>query len=221
MSPCTTVSLAADEFRLAEMLCASPSVRVEFERVVPLDNRVMPYLWVTGVGTDETLRRLRADPDVVDATALAEGQNGTLAGIEWRDGHPLLDALSGASATCLKGVGTAEGWRLSLRFPSREQLAACYRECGEAGVGLSVERIHATSWSAEGGHEVVLTDVQRETLAAALEQGYFAVPRTTTLQDLAAEFGVSDTAVSQRIRRGIDRLLTAELTEDRSNAVEL
>lgn len=221
MSPCTTVSLAADQFRLTEILRTSPSVSVEFERVVPLDNRVMPYLWITGLSTDETLKRLRADPDVVDATVLTEGQNGMLAGVEWRDGHPLLDALSRASATCLKGVGTAEGWRLSLRFPSRDQLAACYRECAEAGVGLSVERIHATSWSAEGSHEAVLTDVQRETLATALEQGYFDVPRATTLQDLAGEFGVSDTAISQRIRRGIDRLLTVELAEDRPNAVEL
>lgn len=221
MSPCTTVSLAADQFRLSGMLRGSPSVSVEFERVVPLDDRVMPYLWITGLGTDEALRRLRADPDVAEATTLAEGEHGMLAGIEWHDGHPLLDALAAASATCLRGVGTADGWRLSLRFPTRDQLATCYRACGEAGIGLSIERIHATSWSAEGGHEVVLTDVQRETLAEALERGYFDVPRSTTLQELASEFGVSDTAVSQRIRRGIDRLLTAELGEDRPNAVEL
>jgi predicted DNA binding protein len=158
---------------------------------------------------------------VRDAAVVAEGEHGMLAGVEWRDGHRLLEALSRADATCLKGVGTNEGWRLSLRFPSRDQLAACYRECGEAGVGLSVETIHATSWSAEGGHEVVLTDVQRETLAAALEGGYFHVPRSTTLQELAAEFGVSDTAVSQRIRRGVQRLLTAELAEDRPKTLEL
>lgn len=220
MSPCTTVSLGVDQFRLAGMLRGSPSVRVEFERVVPLDSGVMPYLWITGLGTDEALSRLRADPDTADVTLLADGQDGLLAGIEWRDGHPLLEALSAASATCLSGVGTAEGWRLSLRFPSRDQLAACYRACGESGVGLSVERIHASSWSAEGGHEVVLTDLQRETLATALEQGYFDVPRATTLQELAVEFGVSDTAISQRIRRGVERLLTAELADDRPTTVE-
>lgn len=221
MSPCTSVSLGVEQFRLAGMLRGSPPTRVEFERVVPLDDRVMPYLWITGLGTDEALARLESDPDVTAAAALAEGRGGMLAGVEWRDGHPLLDALAGANASCLKGVGTAEGWRLSLRFPSRDQLAACYRECAEAGVGLSVDRIHASSWSAEGGHEVVLTDVQRETLAAALEGGYFDVPRRTTLQDLAAQFGVSDTAISQRIRRGVERLLTAELSEESPTTVEL
>jgi len=76
-----------------------------------------------------------------------------------------------------------------------------------------VDRVHTTSWSVESGHEAVLTDIQRETLTAALEAGYFAVPRTATLQDLADEFGVSDTAISQRIRRGVARLLTTELSE--------
>lgn len=213
MSPCATVSLGVEQFRLTEALRGSPPIKVEFERVVPLDGRVMPYLWVTGVGTDEGLERLRADPDVVEGRMLAEGHDGLLAGVDWRDGHPLLDALSAANATCLKGVGGPDGWQLSLRFPTRDCLANCYRDCSRDGVDLTVDRIHATSWSAEGGHDTVLTDLQRETLTTALERGYFAVPRSTTLQELAVEFDVSDTAVSQRIRRGIARLLAAELSE--------
>lgn len=221
MSSCTTISLDAEQFRLARMLGGSPSVRVEFERVVPLDSGVMPSLWIPGIDTEDALERLRADPDVAGATLIAEGQSGVLAGVEWRREHPLIDALGEANATCLKGVGTADGWRLSLRFPNRDELAACYRACAEAGVELSIDRIHTTPWSTEGGHDALLTDVQRDTLAMALERGYFDVPRATTLQELAAEFGVSDTAVSQRIRRGVDRLLTAELAEHRPNVIEL
>jgi hypothetical protein len=167
MSPCATVLLGVEQFRLAETLCARPRVRVEFERFVPLEDRSIPYLWVTGVDTD----------------------------------------------TCLQGFGTADGWQLSLRFPSRKRLADCYQQCARGGVSLTVDRVHTTSWSVESGHEAVLTDIQRETLTAALEAGYFAVPRTATLQDLADEFGVSDTAISQRIRRGVARLLTTELSE--------
>lgn len=212
MSPCATVSLGVGEFRLAELLGASPPVRVEFERVVPLGSAAVPYLWITGLGRDEALRRLRADPDIADATPLAEDRAGLLVGVDWCGTHPLIDSLAAADATCLKGIGTEDGWRLSLRFPSRERLAECYQACQGNGVDLTVDRIHVTAWSAEGGHETVLTDTQRETLAAALERGYFSVPRSTTLQELAAEFDVSDTAISQRIRRGIARLLAAELS---------
>lgn len=46
----------------------------------------------------------------------------------------------------------------------------------------------------------------------ALERGYFDVPRQVNLTGLAEEMDVSDTAVSQRIRRGITGLLMATLS---------
>ncbi|WP_049980213.1 helix-turn-helix domain-containing protein [Halolamina rubra] len=214
MSLCASVSLPAAEFRLAATLTARPDVRVEAERVVPLDSQVMSSLWITGLDADGGVERLRTDPDVAAADALAASDDGLLVGVDWADDHPLLAALAAADASWLRGVGTADGWRLSLRFPDRDRLADCYRECSTAGLGLTVEQIHTAAWSVEGSHGNVLTDVQRETLLAALDGGYFAVPRTTTLQELAGEFGVSDTAISQRIRRGVARLLSAELAED-------
>lgn len=209
----TRVSLSPEAFRLAATLSARTDVRVACERVVPLDSRVMPYLWITG--SDATVERLRPDPDVAGAELLASSDDGQLVRVEWQTDHPLLDVFDDTDAACLRAVGTADGWQFSLRFPSRDRLADCYRECAEADVPLTVERINTTAWSVEGSHEAVLTDVQRETLAAALERGYFAVPRTATLEDLAAEFGVSDTAISQRIRRGVASLLAAELGEER------
>lgn len=215
MALCASVSLPPDGFRLGATLSARSDVRVEFERVVPFDPQAVSYLWVTGVDADSGIDRLRADPDVAAVEQVAESREGVLAGVDWATGDPLLGTLSTVEATCLRAIGTGDGWRLSLRFPSRDRLADCYRRCVDDGIPLTVEQIHTTAWSVEGGHEAVLTGVQRETLAAALEGGYFAVPRTATLQDLAGEFDVSDTAISQRIRRGIARLLAAELAEDR------
>lgn len=45
-----------------------------------------------------------------------------------------------------------------------------------------------------------LTAVQRQTLLRAVEAGYYSDPREATLTDLAAEFDVSKSAVSQRLR---------------------
>ncbi|MHC3438495.1 helix-turn-helix domain-containing protein [Natrialbaceae archaeon A-gly3] len=47
-----------------------------------------------------------------------------------------------------------------------------------------------------------LSTVERETLTVAAREGYFDQPREANLQSLAAEFDVSDTAVSKNIRRG-------------------
>jgi predicted DNA binding protein len=48
---------------------------------------------------------------------------------------------------------------------------------------------------------------ERETLRAALEMGYFAVSRATTLVGVADELGRSDAGVSQRRRRGMGDVL--------------
>ena len=52
-----------------------------------------------------------------------------------------------------------------------------------------------------------LSDVERRTLAAAVEGGYFARPKETDLGDLAEEFGVSKTAVSKNLRRAERKVL--------------
>jgi len=59
-----------------------------------------------------------------------------------------------------------------------------------------------------------LTRSQRETLLLALEMGYFEEPRAVTLEDVAAEHGISQPAAGGRIRRGIRRLLTATVADD-------
>jgi hypothetical protein len=41
----------------------------------------------------------------------------------------------------------------------------------------------------------------------AYEQGYFEVPRSVTVTELADHFGISDNAFSQRLRRGLSALV--------------
>lgn len=57
----------------------------------------------------------------------------------------------------------------------------------------------------------LLTDRQREVLTAAVQRGYFSVPRNCTLSDLAVQFGADESTLSGVLRRGQDRVLTAYL----------
>ncbi|ELY87657.1 bacterio-opsin activator HTH domain-containing protein [Natrialba hulunbeirensis JCM 10989] len=52
-----------------------------------------------------------------------------------------------------------------------------------------------------------LTATERETIRRAVAGGYYAVPRTATLGDLATDLGVSDAAVSKTLRRAEQKLL--------------
>jgi predicted DNA binding protein len=56
-----------------------------------------------------------------------------------------------------------------------------------------------------------LTDEQREVLQVAHDLGYFDVPRSATLADVAAELGISSQAASERLRRGHRQLIAQHL----------
>jgi predicted DNA binding protein len=48
----------------------------------------------------------------------------------------------------------------------------------------------------------LLSEKQFQALSLAFDRGYFAVPRRITLENLADEVGVSHQALSERLRRG-------------------
>jgi predicted DNA binding protein len=52
-----------------------------------------------------------------------------------------------------------------------------------------------------------LSTVERETLDAAVSEGYFTTPREATLSTLAERFDVSKMAVSKNLRRGERKIL--------------
>ncbi|EMA51406.1 helix-turn-helix domain-containing protein [Halococcus thailandensis] len=56
-----------------------------------------------------------------------------------------------------------------------------------------------------------LTAAQRETLLTALEEGYFAIPRDITTEGLGDRLGISDQAVSERLRRAQTTVFTSLL----------
>lgn len=58
-----------------------------------------------------------------------------------------------------------------------------------------------------------LTDRQLATLAAAVEVGYFDVPRRATLEDLATEFGLEKSTVSEHLRRAMHHVASFVVEE--------
>jgi predicted DNA binding protein len=59
-----------------------------------------------------------------------------------------------------------------------------------------------------------VTGPQREALVLAVERGYYDIPRRCSTAELAAVLGVSDQAVSERLRRGIATLVERTLGDD-------
>ena len=99
-----------------------------------------------------------------------------------------------------------EGKWIRMRFPNRDALAACRDYCAEHGYSFTLNSLRPTSADING-ESTGLTAAQDELLTAATNEGYFNVPRNTTMDDLADSFNISNQAASERLRRGISNIL--------------
>ena len=59
-----------------------------------------------------------------------------------------------------------------------------------------------------------LSDKQRELLESATNEGYFKVPRETSLAELARAYGMSDQEASEQLRHGLDVLIRETLLDE-------
>lgn len=56
-----------------------------------------------------------------------------------------------------------------------------------------------------------LTDPQREALRTAYKMGYFEIPQTTSLNEIAGELGITASSLSERLRRAHTHLVETAL----------
>jgi hypothetical protein len=106
---------------------------------------------------------------------------------------------------------TRDRVHFTARVPNRAALKRYRQGCQERGVDFRLEGLYAEDDDA--ATRFGLTKRQRNALVSAYESGYYDTPRRSTLDDLAAESGVSRQAVSTLLRRGNRQLIETALTD--------
>ena len=201
MSVHVNVAVPAEHFAFESL---AEAARVEFERCVPFDGERPPYLWVSGTDGARPVDESAA-VEGVDPVAAVDGAR--LVRARWPSERPdVLDAVAASDATCLSGFREQGVWNLTLRFPSAASVSEWYRSCPRSGRRVTIRQIH-TGRPQRSDRVSGLTERQREALRVALETGYFSIPRETSLEGLSKRLNVSDTAASQRLRRGVENLI--------------
>lgn len=211
MSVIADFRVPATDFALGRIMEVRRGINVRVETMVPTGESVMPYFWVPADDADAVEAALREDPLTLEVDALDEVNDEVLFRVAWSgeiDG--LVDSLLDTEAVVLQAEGTGDDWLMELRFSDYDNLSSFYQNCTKKDISIDLDQVHS---SIEDGSDSSygLTDEQRETILIALNEGYFGVPRQTTLVELGEMLGISDSAVSQRLRRGLSKLLAATL----------
>lgn len=121
-----------------------------------------------------------------------------------------FQTASADQLTLLTATGTADSWTVVLWASSPDVIEACQRATEGAGLSWDIQDLYR---SKPYNPLAALTPVQRETMTTAFEVGYFDIPRTVSMEELAGELGVTPNAVSERLRRAEAHLLAELLSE--------
>lgn len=213
MSVIVELTVPAADFALGRSLqSTSDRARFELERMVPSTDRIIPYFWVHDADFEALRASLPSEEDIHDVILLDTFDSQALFRIDWpADINGLIQTINDHDATILEAVGTNERWEFQFRFPDSANIAAFRADCQQKGVGLDLKRLyHPDEPDVEAPG---LTPAQRETLLTALEEGYFAIPRQITAEELAEKMDLSDQAVSERLRRAQTTVFTSLLIE--------
>ncbi|GAB3674886.1 helix-turn-helix domain-containing protein [Halopiger thermotolerans] len=121
------------------------------------------------------------------------------------------EIVSDNDGAILSANGRDGRWALQLLYHDRESVSTAHRLFEQYEYRVEVTRVSGT----EDLDRVrtPLTEIQYETISKAHELGYFDVPRQVTLEELAAELGISHQALSERLRRSHAALISAELSD--------
>ncbi|WP_128478644.1 helix-turn-helix domain-containing protein [Halorussus pelagicus] len=203
------------------------SVRYSDELAHPIHRRMMaghpvsrmellmwgPMSSVTTLSWFDADREAVADAlDAVESvvsTHLVSGDGGTYAFVgqsEYELGGPVLELVARSRVVFVPPVVFRDTGRVTFEAVGQsDRLGAFYDDLADT-LDAAIEEVHEFSrWSSPTD----VTDRQRAALEAAVAVGYYEVPRTGTVEDVAAELDCAASTAGELLRRAESSVLTA------------
>ena len=204
----------SSDFELGQILSVEGNSTVELEKLVPLGGATVPLFWIHNSSRDSFVENVGRHPSVEQTTPVDVFEDRTLFTLDWDANQDhLVSAVQANEGQVLSAVGSPASWKFEVRFPTHESLSAFSTDCADAGIALEVARVYNPS-DPDVQPWYGLTEPQLEALTLAIRMGYYDIPRECTTKELADELGISDQAVTERLRRAIAALVTYTLPVD-------
>lgn len=212
MSVLAAAKLHAEGTSLGETLLEHPDATVELYTQASAGAAALEVEYDDFDAFEATLR---SDPTLESIEHVADRDGRRIFVVRVRPDSPRVTPR--ADELGIQVLETTAGggyWHFELRAPGREALADLRAYCEDEDLSF---RITNLAHERDGTTRGVLTPPQEELLVAAYEAGYFDQPRQVSLDELADSAGISSSAASGRLRRGIESLLEATVVDDEWN----
>ena len=205
MTVIADITIPSEEFELGRVFEQHPDITIDIERIVPLGDAVIPLFWVTN-GTPEAIQSTLLDsPHTEIVRDLTDAGERVLFEVRWDlDIDGIIQPLIDTSARVLEATGNTEKWEFRIRFSTQEDLNEFNQTATNKGIPVTLRHLYNPTPPEE---QSSLSDEQRKAITEAYRRGYFNIPRDVTAANLAEEFEVSDSALSERLRRGLSTVV--------------
>ncbi|NHN58661.1 MULTISPECIES: helix-turn-helix domain-containing protein [Halorussus] len=207
------IRLTHPELVLTRTIRAVPEMTTELEyQTIAGPESYYLFFKVSGGDFDAFDAAVAEDPTVGESVVTVEGDDFRIYRMLLASAdHLVLPEAANLGMRILRARDSDPdgGWLATLEVPELAALQRFRDHCADRGVDFAVVRLYRAD--DDDGSEFGLTPVQRDTLVAAYEHGYFENPRDASVGDLGDLLGVSPSAVSGRLRRGIRNLVESTL----------
>jgi predicted DNA binding protein len=202
---------------LSETFGAEPETVVDIDQDVASNKEhLCPYLAVSGVSNERFETAARNDSAVDSIRMVHETATGGIFRANWRPRiESLVQEYTKDGSSILNARGDRSGWSLRMRFDARSNISSFTTALQDEEFSFELLRLHEMT-GFKAGSRFGLTGKQQEALVTAWEMGFFDLPRTVTMADVAGELGISPQALSDRLRRAQQTLIADALTMDQN-----
>lgn len=201
---------------LHDTLEAVSGVRIEVRNLAKGKETALRVIaWVTGREVEAFHRLAPEDPSVKSLRLLEDGEFRRLYSIETVPGtldERAYEAAVDAGGMYLQSRTGDDGWYTTMNYPDQESFRQYQQRISEEGMEIEPTIVRAGKYLISGG-AFDLTDKQEVVLAEAVNVGYFEIPRQGSLAEVAEKLDISEQAASERLRRAMDALAEAAITD--------
>lgn len=206
-----TISIPEDVW-IGRISKAHPDVELTILSAFPGEDTAIGLVELNGPDASAVVRAFEDEDNVTDLDVLNRDEDAALIQLETTE-PTLLFPIVGS------------GIPLELPFPIRDgearwTVTSSHDRLSELGEQLDAFGISYTLHALEHEYatENVLTDDQRALVETAIEEGYYDVPRTCTLTELADVVGIAKSTCSEKLHRAESKIVRAFVTASQADA---
>ncbi|SIR75286.1 helix-turn-helix domain-containing protein [Natronorubrum thiooxidans] len=209
------VHLSHDDLALVPTIEQQPAVTLRSEYAAPANGQRLQFFSAFGETYTALEAAMETDHTISNPTRIATFENRAIYRVTVETDLEIIPEHCAESGLFVFTITSNDrGWVTRVHLPDRDALAMFRKCCRSRGISFHVTQLYDSSVSDDGTY--VLSEQQYEILMMAYYAGYFDVPRGCTQDDLAARLEISDSAVSQRLRRAISDLIAGTVENDRT-----